>query len=72
MNKRQGEGIWPRLQVCKNKEQAFYNKQNRTRDNDVVESHDQEESKLISAIIAHSGAHTTLDGKIIKSPLNKE
>ena len=36
----------------------YYNKQVTTYDNGNVRSHDQEESKLNSTIIANSGAHT--------------
>ena len=35
-----------------------YNKRIATRDNDNVQSHDKEESKLNSTITANSGAHT--------------
>ena len=36
----------------------YYNKRITTRDNGKVQSHDKEESKLNSTIIANSGAHT--------------
>ena len=36
----------------------YYNERIRTRDNGNVQSHDKEESKLDSTIIANSGAHT--------------
>ena len=36
----------------------YYNKRITTRDNDNVQSHDKEESKLNSTITATSGAHT--------------
>ena len=49
----------------------YYNKRIATRDNDNVQSHDQEESKLNSTINANSGAHTLTHHKIIKSPCNK-
>ena len=43
----------------------YYNKRIITRDNGGVKSHDQEESKLNSAINANSGAHTLTVDKII-------
>ena len=49
----------------------YCNKQIITRDNVNVQSHDQEESKFNSSIIANSGAHTPAYDKIIKSPFNK-
>ena len=50
----------------------YYNKRITTRDNDNVQSHDKEESKLSSTITANSGAHTlTHDWIIKKSPYNK-
>ena len=49
----------------------YYNKRITTRDNDNVQSHDQEESKLNSTINANSGAHTLTHDKTIKSPCNK-
>ena len=36
-----------------------------------VQSHDQEDSKLNSSIIANSGVHTLVDDKVIKSPFSK-
>ena len=36
----------------------YYNKLITTRDNGNVQAHDEEESKLNSAITANSGAHT--------------
>ena len=36
----------------------YYNKRITTRDNDNIQSHDQDESKLNSTINANSGAHT--------------
>ena len=36
----------------------YYNKRITARDNDKVQSHDKEESKLNSTITANSGAHT--------------
>ena len=49
----------------------YYNKRIAPRDNDNVQSHDQEESKLNSTINANSGAHSLTHDKIIKSPCNK-
>ena len=50
----------------------YWNKRITTRDNGNVQSHDQEESKLNSAIYANSGAHTfTHNKQKIKSPFNK-
>ena len=43
----------------------YYNKQITTHDNDNVQFHDQEESKLNTAIIMNKGAHTLTHGKII-------
>ena len=43
-----------------------YNKWITTQDSGDVQSYDQEESKLNSAIIVNSGAHTFTDDKIIK------
>ena len=54
----------------------YYNKGITTRDNGNVQNHDQEESKLNSAIIAISGAHTVTDSfnkniaAAVKSKLN--
>ena len=48
----------------------YYNKRITTRDNDNVESHDQEESKLNNTINANIGVHTLTYDKII-SPFNK-
>ena len=42
-----------------------FNKRITTRDNGHVQSHDQEESKLINTIIANSGAHTLSHDKIL-------
>ena len=42
-----------------------------TRDNDNVQSHDQEESKLNSTINANCGAHTLSHDKVIKCPFHK-
>ena len=36
----------------------YWNKQIRTRDNDNLQSHDQEEIKLNSTIDTNNGAHT--------------
>ena len=36
----------------------YYNKRITTRDNGNAQSHDQEENKLNSTVIANSGAHT--------------
>ena len=47
-----------------------YNKQNTTRDNVNVQSHDQEKSTLNSTINAYSRAHTLTNEKIIKSPFH--
>ena len=44
----------------------YYNKRNTTRDNDNVQSHDQEERKLNSSINVNSGAHTLTHDKIMK------
>ena len=44
----------------------YYNKQITTRDNGNLQSHDQEESKLNSTIIANSGADTLTYDQIIK------
>ena len=41
-----------------------YNKQITTRDNDNVQFHDQEESKLNSTINVNKGAHTLTHDKI--------
>ena len=43
-----------------------YNKQITTRDNGIIQSHDQEESKLNNTIIANSGVHTLTHDQIIK------
>ena len=49
-----------------------YNKWVTTRDNDNVQSHDQEESKLNSTINANCGAHTLLShDKVIKCLFHK-
>ena len=48
-----------------------YNKQIITHDNGNVQSHNQQESKLNSAINAKSGAHTLTHDKTIKSPFSK-
>ena len=42
----------------------YYNKGIRTRENGNVQSHDQEESRLNSAISGNSGAHTLTHYKI--------
>ena len=42
-----------------------------TRENDNVQSHEQEESKLNSNIDANSGAHTLTHDRILKRPFNK-
>ena len=42
-----------------------------TFDNGNVHSHEQEESKLYSAIKANTGTHTLSYDRTIKSPLNK-
>ena len=42
-----------------------YNKRIKTRDNDNVQFHDQEESKLNSAINVSKGAYTLTHDKII-------
>ena len=42
-----------------------------TRENDNVQSHEQEESKLNSTIDANSGAHTLTHDRILKRPFNK-
>ena len=42
----------------------YYNKGIRTRENGNVQSHDQEESRLNSAISGNSGAHTLTHCKI--------
>ena len=44
----------------------YYNKRITTCDNGNVQSHDQEESKLNSTVIANSGAHTLTYDQIIK------
>ena len=44
-----------------------YNKRITTRDNDNVQSQDQEESKLNSTINANSGAHTLTHDQITKN-----
>ena len=49
----------------------YYNKRAIIRDNGIVHSHDQEESKLSSTINVNSGAHTLTHDKTIKSPFNK-
>ena len=49
----------------------YYNKRITTRDNDSVQSHDQQESKLNSTINVNGGAHTLTHDKIIKSSFNK-
>ena len=49
----------------------YYNKLITTRDNSNVQSHDEKENKLSSAINVNSGAHTLTHDKIIKSPFNK-
>ena len=49
----------------------YYNKGIITCDNGIVQSHDQEESKLNSTINANSGAHTLTNNKIIKSPFKR-
>ena len=49
----------------------YYNKQITTRDNSIIQSHDQGESKLSSTINTNSDVHTITHDKIIKSPLNK-
>ena len=46
-----------------------YNRRITTRDNNNVQSHDQEESKLNSTINANSGAHTLPHDKIIKKSI---
>ena len=47
----------------------YYNKRITTRDNDNVQSHDKEESKLNSTITANSGAHTLTHDQIIKKSI---
>ena len=42
-----------------------YNKRITTRDNDNVQFHDQEESKLNSTINVNKGAHTLTHDKIV-------
>ena len=48
-----------------------YNKRITTLDNDKVQSHDQEESKLNSTINANSGSRRLTHDKIIKIPFKK-
>ena len=47
----------------------YYNKQITTRDNGNLQSHDQEESKLNSTIIANSGALALTYDQIIKKSI---
>ena len=49
----------------------YYNKQMTTRDNDNVQSHGKEESKLNSTINVNSNTYTLTHDKIIKSVFNK-
>ena len=49
----------------------YYNKRILTRDNERIQSLDQEKSKLNSNIMVNSGAHTLTNEKIIESPFNK-
>ena len=49
----------------------YYNKRITTRDNDNVESHDQEESKLNNTINANTGSRRLTHDKIIKIPFKK-
>ena len=50
----------------------YYNKRITSRDNDNVQSHDKEESRLHSSFTANSGVHTLTHCQVIKkSPYNK-
>ena len=55
--------------MMKNLRYKYYDRPITTRDNGIVQSHDQEERKLNSTIIVTSGAHTLTDNKIIKCPI---
>ena len=50
----------------------FYNEWVTTRENDNVQSHDQEENKLNSAINAKSGTYKLTHDEVIKSLFNQD
>ena len=47
----------------------YYNKRITTHNNGNVQSHDKDESKLNSTIIANSGAHTLKHDQVIKKSI---
>ena len=49
----------------------YKNKRITTHGNHIVQSHDQEESKLNSKINVNRGAHKLTNDKILKSPFYK-
>ena len=59
------QSIFPAL-TMKISKYKYYSKRTRARDNGNVQSHDQGESKLNSAINTNSGAHTLTHDKIMK------